>query len=124
MSDNTSPTCEWEMWNRQLESTLIALALPADTQAALLDGSNLPVDELALAFDDAYRGWLLQSRSRVPDAEIQLVGEINDMLDQMSGPENAALWTREALSSDVRWQEVRHVAGQIVVKRLIDQRRK
>ena len=64
-----------------------------------------------MEFEDGYlladqwtrAGWLPET-SRAP------IAALNEMLDQMSGEGNAALWTREALAQHQAWRDVRDLA--------------
>jgi len=40
---------------------------------------------------------------------------LDDFLSEMSGSHNAAFWTDEALFTDSRWEEVRHLAQAALV---------
>jgi hypothetical protein len=89
------------------------LALPPPEQVEYLRASGLvnDADELGLEFDEGFKmvpqfvesEWLATS-----DAD--RIKEINDILAAMSGPENAALWTEDALREAPEWQAVRRSA--------------
>jgi hypothetical protein len=89
------------------------LALPADSQKLWLSSLGLPgqplyADELAMEFDDGVRlldqfvssGWL-------KGAAADRLRVLDGLLTEMSGSENAELWTLEALESSPRWEAVR-----------------
>ncbi|HEX2131111.1 MAG TPA: hypothetical protein VHH15_06085 [Actinophytocola sp.] len=100
---------------RFMRSTAL-LALPSETQAAWLATLGLPgepayADELATEFDDGVRlltqfvaaGWLSQ------DAAGRLM-VVDALLDEMSGPDHANLWTVQALAVAPEWEAVRVAA--------------
>lgn len=70
----------------------------------------------ALEFDDGYRlvdqwvreGWVAR-------ASLATINALNEILDEMSGETNAALWTREALDQHAAWREVRRLALAVLI---------
>jgi len=102
---------------KQLASFIRAtalLALPAAEQAAWLESLaiDVPVDELALEFEDGYlllsqwveAGWL-------PAESVAAFTAVNACLSCMSGQAHAQLWTTEALSRAPEWARVRDLAS-------------
>ena len=69
------------------------------------------VDELALDLFDALSllGWA-RRRGRLSRRQVAAVSSLDDALREMSGPENAALWSAEALLFSPRWDVIRTLA--------------
>jgi len=69
------------------------------------------VDELDLEFDD---GWVLLNSfleaDLIPRAAVPALTRLDAALSQMSGPENANLWTTAALADRPEWDDVRALA--------------
>jgi hypothetical protein len=69
------------------------------------------IDELALEFDDiAPAVDLMLTNGEINKAQRDCVAELDRYLKQVSGQENAHLWTVEALPSAQEWKEVRRLA--------------
>jgi hypothetical protein len=68
-------------------------------------------DELALSFNDiaAARENMLQC-GELSNKECEAIERLDKYLDQMSGSENAELWTVHALNTSKEWEEVRALA--------------
>lgn len=69
------------------------------------------VDELALEFDDLMT--LAQSRldqGDITEVQYEKLRELDQKLSDMSGSNNASLWTEEALRTSDEWKEVRRLA--------------
>ncbi|HEY1178485.1 MAG TPA: hypothetical protein VGF17_20200 [Phytomonospora sp.] len=92
----------------RLIGALALLAAEAPAQISWLDRHDVPVDELALEFDDAFH---LVSILDADEAAVAALREIDAALSAMSGPARAAHWTTEALAADAEWREVRRLAG-------------
>lgn len=95
-----------------LKGALKQLAADAAEQEAYLSrlGVLPSIDELALELDDAMLGITLD------DAEPRrLLERLDAHLDQMSGAENARLWTVAALRTAPEWIEVRKLAAQVLL---------
>lgn len=96
-----------------LVDAVAVLALNPEKQLEYLQEIGLPdgVDELALGYDaiaaaadDMVR---LQELDLIQCKEIK---KLNRMLQDMSGRDNAMLWTNEALFTADEWKDVRHLA--------------
>lgn len=93
------------------------LALSAAQQEAWLASLDIqvPVDELALEFEDGHlllpqwtaAGWL-------PPEAVPAFAAVDAALDAMSGSENAHLWTTEALHRAREWERVRELAAVVL----------
>jgi hypothetical protein len=108
-TDYLPPNAVWSRWTRIV---LGRLAAEAPTQQAYLQKLNGTDDQLALGYDDLFR----VADARLCDGEITQIEydalkELHTLLDAMSGPEKAALWTVDALQSRPEWVEVRRLAG-------------
>lgn len=96
--------------------SVAVLAMDASGQIEWLGSLGLGepagvVDEIALEFDNGVRVmWAFVGEGWLPEEVREPVDALDRVLDAMSGPENAALWTVEALSSDPRWEQVRGLA--------------
>jgi len=94
----------------RLRHALQALALPAETQAGLLPGFVLETDELALNFDHGLRAAGADPVVRLSKVERGALEALEGLIDRMSGPKNAHLWTRAALCDSAQWSRVRQAA--------------
>jgi hypothetical protein len=100
-------------YKSELSDVLRRLAAPAPEQQAYLQKLGVDADELALEYDDLFR--LADERWRngeLTQNEYDVLKTLNTLLDTMSGPERAALWTIDALQSRTEWIEVRRLAAQ------------
>ncbi len=104
--DDSQQQRDWLL--EQLPEVVMRLASPADVQIAYFRrlGPDVPVDELALEFDDlaeaafSQKGFLRRGqRSRI--------SALDDRLKAMSGADERGLWTEAALRSSNEWREVR-----------------
>jgi hypothetical protein len=108
---------DWSLWLVQLVRTLRNLASEPDAQKAFLValGSWDNTDELALEFDDIYRPLVHHlGELNVPQSAVEKLARLNELLDEMSGPQNAELWGPDALKTSERWAEVRRLAADIL----------
>ena len=92
---------------------IAVLAMPWSSQREWLSSLGLPgeprfADELALEFDDGFTlldqfvraGWL-------GERVVEQLQVLDGLLNEMSGPDNADLWTLESLETSPRWEAVR-----------------
>lgn len=68
-------------------------------------------DELALDFDD---GLQMVGHDKFSDEQRTAVQALDEILDRMSGEENASFWTEEALRADPTWDQIRSIAKAVV----------
>ncbi|MBJ6636796.1 hypothetical protein H4K36_00365 [Streptomyces sp. DHE7-1] len=98
---------------------LTVLAADPQTQITWLARHSVVTDEIALDFDHAFgmaevlaeEGYL--DRGVLPDLR-----EIDAVLSEMSGPENADRWTKDALHVDEGWTRARRLARRALVAEL------
>jgi hypothetical protein len=97
---------------RQLREEIELLARPAAGQERWLAETRFPVDELALQLYDSFIASFprLTDRGILSTAASEAVTAVDDLLGTFSGRENAAMWTREALTAEPVWARVRELA--------------
>ena len=93
---------EWTM--KQLLESLERLAHGAAIQREYLTSLGAGPDELALEFDAVAEAAMASCTN---PAAIAVVKDLDAFLDQISGRENASLWTSEALGRSPEWETVR-----------------
>jgi hypothetical protein len=113
-----------KQYRDELRDCLSRLAAPADQQTKYLQeiGVYPSADELALELHEL----VLLADSKLQEGEIAKserdeIAGLDSKLAAISGPENASLWTAEALSSVPEWKEVRNLAKECL--RLIEMSR-
>lgn len=96
----------------QLREGVELLAAPAAEQEAWLVQHRVPADELALQLDDEVPAWFPRlSQAGLLSEEAQAaLRALNDHFLSFGGPQNAALWTEEALYETRQWQRARELA--------------
>ncbi|MFZ3492357.1 hypothetical protein ACODT5_03795 [Streptomyces sp. 5.8] len=105
----------WEGWYRQLLAAVALLAAPAPDQLAWLETYDVPVDEIALNFDDAAvmaqqlgnEGWL------TPEA-LSEVQRMDDLLGHLTAAEGSTDWTAQGLRTHELWAQVRQEADRFL----------
>jgi hypothetical protein len=110
----------FELQVADLWDSVLNLSLPEVDQIAILAACGDPhaIDELALAFDDAF--WVVAEayrRNQLGQAEMVALDELNSWLNEMSGQANASKWTQEALIHHADWERVRQLARRALAKR-------
>ncbi len=89
--------------------SLQALASPADIQLELFPDIVLKVDELAIEFEQWYE--LIKRRhSFFTPKQAALLEELNQRLDEISGPDNEHYWLEETLRTDAILEQIRNLA--------------
>ncbi len=84
---------------------------PDDQMSYLAQIGNGSVDELALEFGDvASMADARLKQGEISKAQHDKIVVLDAVLDRMSGRENAALWTADALRSSEEWEGVRRLA--------------
>jgi hypothetical protein len=94
----------------RLVIALRALGGSVDEQLARSPDFVTRPQELALDFDDAYL--LLQQcqQLELSVAERDAVAAVDELLEQLRGPEHRGLWTAGAIRSAPEWKQVRKAA--------------
>jgi len=111
---------------QQLRQAIANLAAPAAEQQAHLEsifpshGSPLPsgfnADELGLEFGDIYcAAEDMLEYGEITREEIEAARPLSELLKSWSGKPSENFWTVAALFDDVRWEEVRQLAGKVLV---------
>ena len=100
---------------------LTVLAADAQTQVPWLVRHAVMTDEIALDFDHSFRmAETLVAEGQLARGVMADLQEIDVILSGMSGGENAAQWTRDALSTDEGWTLARRLARRVLVAELGD----
>lgn len=89
-----------------------ALAADAEEQEVLLQelGTAPCADELGLVFGDAFD----VVRETLPEPVRRAALQLDNHIREISGSENADLWTVDALHSAPEWVRVRHLARDVL----------
>ncbi len=104
---------------RLLIEALTGLAADAQAQAAWLVRHGVMTDEIALDFDHAFcMAEALVAEGQLACGVMVDLREIDVILSGMSDGENGDRWTRDALSTDEGWAQVRRLARRILVAEL------
>lgn len=104
---------------RLLLESLAVLAADAPSQVAWLAKHDVVTEEIALDFDHAFgMAEALVDEGQLGCGVLPDLREIDAVLSEMSGAENADLWTRGALSVDEGWSQTRRLARQVLVAEL------
>ena len=106
-------------WNepdpaRRFMWAIQALALDATEQLQLFPEFADSIDELELDQAQTQAAFLESSQSLVSAEQLQAIADLDAQLDAMAGPENAALWSDEALEAAPEWQRVRALAAALL----------
>lgn len=92
----------------RLRSTIERLSRPAGEQESYIDSLGVSIDELALEFDDAYKAIQhMLDRVGVSTDGADHLSSLDAQLEEMSGSERSALWTRQALRESPEWKLIR-----------------
>ncbi len=95
------------------------LAADATSQVAWLAEHDVGPDEIALDFDHAFgMAEALVEEGELGPGVLPDLREIDAVLSEMSGAENAGRWTTDALSVDEGWIQTRRLARRALVTEL------
>jgi hypothetical protein len=95
--------------------TVQELAQDPEVQAGLHPESASLGDELARAFDAAWRRYKGTSYNAMSPRQRGSVRELATYLENMSGEHNPEFWSdREALGCDARWADIRERARAVL----------
>lgn len=101
---------------RSFLEALHHLSLPADDQLTELEnmGCSGVIDELALALNDHFTIAVSLLRAGVISrGQFDVFLDLDTHLNNMSGEDNADLWTIRSLKEDGCWEAIRKSAGQL-----------
>lgn len=99
----------------QLLKSVRRAALPAEEQIASFPNGVAIEDEIAIDFD-SYCQWALEGYQapKLSNEQRTSLLALNTRLDEMSGQQNADLWTDDALRTRAEWEQVRSDARKIL----------
>ncbi|MFF7780358.1 hypothetical protein ACFZCG_38840 [Streptomyces tanashiensis] len=98
-----------------LIEAVVVVAAPASDQVAWLDKYDVPPDEIALGFDDAFRlAWRLVEEGQLNRDVSPLLQMIDDVFSEMSQDTDVDRWTRAALSTGAGWGRARQLAREVL----------
>lgn len=102
----------------RLRWSIQALAQDADVQRTLFPGFACVADELALEFDECFR-WFqgMEPEAGLRPEQLSLIQVLDSKIAAMSGPQNEALWSDEALGAANEWKDVR-ASARFILDRL------
>jgi succinate dehydrogenase/fumarate reductase flavoprotein subunit len=106
-----------DSWPQRLRTVISRLAAGADEQRNYLQrlGTSPSADELALEFDDVLSARFAPGRQEALDPKaLQQIQELDAVLRDMSGADNAHLWTVDALETSAEWSRVRQLAAAVL----------
>ena len=94
--------------NLRYSLQLLAAAAPDQLAHFLPPDFACKADEMALDFDNWAKS--VPTYWTLTEEQAARLTELDVYLDSVSGPQNAAFWTDDALVSDPRWEQVRVLA--------------
>ena len=103
-----SDTARRFMWALQ------ALALDAGQQEQLFPDFAEPTDELELDQQETQAAFLKEWGPLLSPQQTEVIRRLEAELDTMGGPDNAKLWTTEALAVAPQWARVRELAAAVL----------
>lgn len=93
----------------QLTQVMRLLAASAAEQLAAFPEYVVVADELALLLQDVLLTFDACSESGDSDL-LRVARAIDQLLESMSGPQNAQLWTASAMREKQQWEQIREMA--------------
>lgn len=89
------------------------ITLTASEQIDKLKGFAV-ADEIASDFSDIAKPYAIKlfENEWLSDEQLNIVNKIDEQLEQMSG--NKELWTDEALTKSIEWQQCRELARELL----------
>jgi hypothetical protein len=97
----------------RLQRSILALAQPADIQLSLFPDSVCKADELALDFEDGLYE-LVGHEHEITSPQRASIDALDRLISEMSGEQNAAFWTEDAVRSHPIWEEIRAAAKTVL----------
>ena len=99
---------------QQFQWAVQALAQPADVQITLFPSFVVVADELALDFDNWRQAFDSNFGTSWSPAQREAVEFLDQILDEMSGPNNPELWLHKECLNHPKWSEVRRLAEKVL----------
>ncbi|MFB7374808.1 hypothetical protein ACFC0D_33775 [Streptomyces sp. NPDC056222] len=98
-----------------LIEAVLVVAADASAQVAWLERYDVPPDEIALGFDDAFRlaGQLIEEGQLSP-AVLPRLRMIDEVFSEIGLGSGADRWTKAAMSTDVGWDRARQLAQEVL----------
>ncbi|MCX5230904.1 hypothetical protein [Streptomyces sp. NBC_00233] len=98
-----------------LIEAVVVVATPASDQVAWLDRYDVPPDEIALGFDDAFRlAGRLVDEGRLSREVLPSLQMIDEVFSEMAQVTDLDRWTRAALTTDAGWGRARQLAREVL----------
>jgi hypothetical protein len=97
-----------------LKSSLEALSHDGVAALELAPPGSCRPDELALKYDNFASAALANFANEFTSEQASILRRVNELLSDMSGPDNGSLWTEQAVCTHPRWREVRAEARRAV----------
>ena len=99
-----------EWITRELRSALRGLAAPGREALASAPDGTVTADELALHYDNFVQAYLGNFPDEISQAQREALLAVDAMLETMTGPGKAELWTEDAVVNHPAWSAVRAAA--------------
>ncbi|MFF5446469.1 hypothetical protein [Streptomyces sp. NPDC012888] len=100
---------------RTLIRALTLVAADGADQVAWLEKYDLPTDEIALNFDDAFRlAAYLAEEEQLGHAALPYLERITEVFGQMGDDSGADRWSKDALTTDPGWDLARRLARTVL----------
>ena len=71
-------------------------------------------DELAFHFDESYTTFITAADALPGASQLEALQQLDTQILSMTGPEYAALWTRDAFLHIEEWRQIRAIAQRIL----------
>jgi len=95
---------------RLLRDAVQALALSGEQALARIDPRCQRPDEIALDLNDVLPAVVGNFGDGLTSAQLNALAELDQQLSEMSGEDNARLWTETAVREFPEWEQVRQLA--------------
>ncbi|MFI1370103.1 hypothetical protein [Streptomyces griseochromogenes] len=98
-----------------LIEAVVVVAADASAQLTWLGKYDVPPDEIALSFDDAFRlAERLVEDGQFRRGVLPSLRMIDEVFSEMTQDTDVGRWTREALSTDPGWGRARQLAREVL----------
>ncbi|MFJ9598074.1 hypothetical protein ACIRS3_35690 [Streptomyces virginiae] len=100
---------------RMLIEAVLVVAAAAPAQVAWLEKYDVPPDEIALGFDDAFglAGQLVEE-GQISPAVLPCLQMIDEVFSEIGLDSGVDRWTKAAMSTDVGWDRARQLAREVL----------